>query len=95
MVSDFIDEHSGYLHLMEEEYEHAKEKDSTIHKYARQLLEYGEVREGYWTSENFVTQLKEASKIAEAKYPTGKLCEYSTTAVVMLPCPTMPWMCQK
>lgn len=33
-----------------------------------QLLEYEESK-GYWTSEKFLAQLKEAVKIAEAKYP--------------------------
>lgn len=42
MVSDFIDERNGCLQLTEEEYERAKEKDPTIRKHARQLLEYGE-----------------------------------------------------
>ena len=69
MVSDFIDERNGYLQLSDEEYSRAKEKDPTIRKHARQLLEYGESKEGYWTSEKFLIQLKEAVKIAEAKYP--------------------------
>lgn len=69
MVSDFIEEKGGYLHLTDEEYERAKEKDPTIHKYARQFLEYGEAKEGYWTSEKFMKQIKEAEKIAAAKYP--------------------------
>lgn len=36
---------------------------------ARQLLEYGESREGYWTSEKFLKQIQFAIDIAEAKYP--------------------------
>ena len=47
-------EHSAdakfYLKLTDEEYQPAKEKDPTIRKHARQLFEYGEAREGYWTS---------------------------------------------
>ena len=49
MVSDFIEERGGYLHLTDDEFERAKQTDPTIRKYARQLLEYGEAREGYWT----------------------------------------------
>ena len=67
MVSDFIDERNGYLQLSDEEYSRAKEKDPTIRKHAHHLLEYGESKEGYWTSEKFLVQLKEAVKIAEAK----------------------------
>ena len=35
---------------------------------ARQLLEYGAEREGYWTSEKFMLQMKKAVQIAEFKY---------------------------
>lgn len=34
-----------------------------------QLLEYGESREGYWTSEKFMKQIKKAVDNAEGKYP--------------------------
>lgn len=34
MISDFIDEHNGYLQLTDEEYERAKKKDPTIRKHA-------------------------------------------------------------
>ena len=69
MVSDFIDEHNGFLQLTDKEYACVKEQDPTIRKCACQLLEYGEARERYWTSEKFMAQLKEAVKIADAKYP--------------------------
>ena len=36
---------------------------------ARCLFEYGEAREGYWTCDNFMEQMKRAIKIAEFKYP--------------------------
>ena len=36
---------------------------------ARKLLEYGESREGYWTSERFMKQIEYAVEVAEAKYP--------------------------
>ena len=39
---------------------------------AHQLLEYGESREGYWTSEKFMKQIKEAVDNAEGKYPKEK-----------------------
>ena len=58
MVSDFIEERGGYLHLTDEEFERAKQTDTTIRKYACQLLEYGEAREGYWTSERFMRQIR-------------------------------------
>ena len=69
MVSDFIEEKGGYLHLTDSEHDNIKEADPTIRKYARQLFEYGEAKEGYWTSEKFMSQIKEAEKIAVAKYP--------------------------
>ena len=44
-------------------------KDPSICKYVWQFLEYGEAKEGYWTSEKSRKQIKEAEKIAAAKYP--------------------------
>ena len=69
MVSDFIEERAGYLALTNEEYRCAKSKDETISQFARETLEYGETREGYWTNEKFMKQLNKAVKIAEVKYP--------------------------
>ena len=69
MVSDFICERDGYLTLTDEEYESAKQNDPSIRKHAQQFLEYGETNEGYWTAEKFMNQIKQAVKIAEAKYP--------------------------
>ena len=36
---------------------------------ARGLLEYGKAREGYWTCDKFLHQMKKAIKKAEFKYP--------------------------
>ena len=70
MVSDFIDEKNGYLCLTQEEYVRAREVDSsTVCMEARCLFEYGEAKEGYWTSDKFVQQMKVAIRIAEFKYP--------------------------
>ena len=54
MLSDFIDEKIGFLCLTDEEYERAKQINPSAKKYARQFLEYGENREGYWTCDKFV-----------------------------------------
>lgn len=48
MVSDFIEEKHGYLALTQEEYDRVKLTDPSAKMYARQLLEYGAAREGYW-----------------------------------------------
>ena len=69
MVSDFIDEINGYLCLTQEEYRRAREVDPTMQMEARTLFEYGEAKEGYWTSDKFVRQMRKAIKIAEFKYP--------------------------
>lgn len=55
MVSDFIDEKGGFLALTQAEYDSVKNADPSIRMYARQLLEYGESKEGYWTSDKFVS----------------------------------------
>ena len=71
MVSDFIDERNGFLALTDEEYEEANKHDITITQRARETLEYGESREGYWSSNKFMMQMNNAVKIAEIKYPAA------------------------
>ena len=46
----------------------AAEIDPEFPYEARQLLEYGTDREGYWTSDKFVLQMEKAVQIAEFKY---------------------------
>ena len=72
MVSDFIEEHNGYLRLTDEEFEEAKKSNPRLKKQARAFLEYGENKEGYWTSEKFMSQIDDAATIAETKYPREK-----------------------
>ena len=55
--------------MNKDEHEEAKKKDPTIKKYARRWLEYGKAKEGYWTSDKCMDQMKDAVKIAEAKFP--------------------------
>lgn len=70
MVSDFVDEHTGFLRLSDEEHSHAKDPD--FPKEARVLLEYGADREGYWNSEKFMVNIENAARIAEYKYPSDR-----------------------
>ena len=72
MVSDFIDEHNGYLRLTDEEYIQAVDKVDGLQREARAFLEYGKEHEGYWTAKKFLAQLEDAVKIADIKYPKDK-----------------------
>ena len=72
MVSDFIDERNGSLCLTQEEYTRAREVDSSFCMGARYLFEYGKAKEGYWTSEKFIQQMKKVIKIDEIKYTKGE-----------------------
>ena len=73
MVSDFVDEHNGFIALSDAlsdaEHDRAKASNPRIHKYAREFLEYGENREGYWTRDRFIKQMEWAIEMAEIKYP--------------------------
>ena len=69
MVSDFVDEHNGYLALTDEEFDRASQTNPGIEKKARDLLLYGESKEGYWTGEKFMKQMRKAVAIAKIKYP--------------------------
>ena len=60
MVSDFIDEHHGFLRLTDDKFKEAKKTNPAIAKEARELLEYGENRDGYWTGEKFMNHVKRA-----------------------------------
>ena len=56
MVSDFIDEHNGYLRLTQEEIEKANTDEIELTQTkARQEIEYGVNRDGYWNSPKFMT----------------------------------------
>ena len=83
MVSDFVDQHSGFLRLTDEEHRLACVSDADFPKTARVLFEYGAEKEGYWTSEKFMTNIMDAAKIASFKYPSEKhtSCLYLTRAV--------------
>ena len=66
MVSDFISEKYGYLRSTEE----AKIRFPNLtQQSARAFLECGESKEGYWTSEKFMNQIKQSAKLAEYKFP--------------------------
>ena len=87
MVSDFIDEYSGFLVFTDEEYERAKAINPSMKKYARAFLEYGENKEGYWIRDKFMEQIKRAVDMAELKYPLkmdGATFGSLTTAAVTL-----------
>ena len=71
MLSDFIDEYSGFLAFTDEEYERAKTMNPSAKKYSRAFLEYGENREVYWTRDKFMEQMKLAVDMAEFKYPSA------------------------
>jgi len=77
MVSDFVTEKNGFLCLTEEEYQAAKRNNPNIKMSARKLLEYGESREGYWTSDKFMKQMEYVVETAEAKYSKSKVIVYS------------------
>ena len=72
MVSDFIDEHNGYLRLTDEEFTQGLQKHPDLKRQARVFLEYGENKEGYWNSDKFLAQIKDAAKIVDVKYPREK-----------------------
>lgn len=72
MVSDFIDEHRGFLRLTDAELEDARKTHPEIRQEARELLEYGENRDGFWTCEKFMKHVQNAVAIAEYIYPPDK-----------------------
>ena len=86
MVSDFITENGGYLCLTPSEHDALKQSDPSICMGPRTLLEYGEARDGYWTSNKFMKQMGISVKIAEEKIPMKRAidCSGSLTRVVII-----------
>ena len=85
MVSDFIDEYSGYLRLRPSEVKAAGVINPEITNEARQIIEYGENRDGYWTGDKFMFQVKHAVAIAEIKNFLVRVmpcCGYLITVVI-------------
>ena len=78
----FIEQHDGYLQLSEEEAAHA---GSSVPRTACVLLEYGADKEGYWNSEQFMSNVADAVAIAEFKYPHRRipLSSFLTRAVAI------------
>lgn len=76
MVSDFIEEHYGFLRLSEHEFMQGKVKYPDLQQEARVLLKYGADHEGYWNSEKFLNQLRAAIKIAKVKYSPEEYSVY-------------------
>ena len=56
------------MKLSPEEIDHAHTQYPHIQPNARQLLEYGAEKEGYWKSERFMDQIKNVADIANIKY---------------------------
>lgn len=72
MVSDFIDEYCGCLRLTDDEYTLFRHTHPNIEQAARVILRYGENRDGYWNSSKFISQFRDAVKIASFRYPSSK-----------------------
>ena len=68
MVSDFVEEHGGFLRMSPEELTLARASNPDFPDEAREMLGYGAEREGYWTGERFMAQIEKATLIAEYKY---------------------------
>ena len=86
MVSDFITENDGYLCLTPSEYDAMKQSDPSVCMGSRTLLEYGENRDGYWTSNKFMKQMRIAVKKQRRNIRKKRAidCSGSSTRVVVI-----------
>ena len=83
MVSDFISEQDGYLCLDENKFVEGWKKFPKLKRFGRATIEYGENKDGYWTLEKFIEQIKYCADIAECKYPKSiRLFRYLIIQVV-------------
>ena len=72
MVSDFITQQMGFLRLSDQEHDIAKTLRHDFPQTARALLEYGGDKEGYWTGEKFMANVKDAAAIAKFLFPAER-----------------------
>ena len=83
MVSDFIEEHNGYLHFTNQEYEQFRTNHSKLWKDTRLLLKYGTGLKTIGIVRKFLVQVKQAVTIAELKYPSSSHNLVSHSMVVL------------
>ena len=84
MISDFIDEHNGYLRLTDKEFIQAVDKVDGLQKEACAFLVYGKKHEGYWTGKSFYPSWKLLYKLQETIKETQSLdifLEYSCICI--------------
>ena len=67
MVSDFVEEHRGYLRLTDTEFALAKKTYPGIQQSARQLLEYG-AEEGHRTGDRFMEQIEQSTTKSSTRW---------------------------
>ena len=72
MVSDFIDEHNGYLRLTDEEFIQAVDKVDGLQKEARAFLEYGKNMKNIGLQKSFYPSWKLLSKLLTSNNPKEK-----------------------
>ena len=65
MVSDFITRQTEFLRLSDHDHAIAKARRPDFPRTARVLLEYGGDKEGYWTGEKLMDNVKDAASIAD------------------------------
>ena len=87
MVSDFIEEHGGFLQLTDGEVEDAKRiySNPNFPQYGREILHIGAENEGYWSSELFIKHVKKVAKIHNTlNLSTGYLYDAILIKVVII-----------
>ena len=58
MISDYVDQHTGFLRLTSAEAELARSEDPSFPTTARATLDYGAGKGGYWDSDKFQNNVK-------------------------------------
>ena len=60
MISDFVDEHDGFLKLSDEDFARYQQRDPSLQQSAWKQLVIGHGNEGYWRNEHFLKSVKDA-----------------------------------
>ena len=64
-----VSEQDSYLKFSDQEFTIGRTIFPGLKQHARACIQYGENKDGYWTSDRFMEQLEYSARIAEYKYP--------------------------
>ena len=64
MISDFVEEHGGFLRLSDDKFERAQEMDPAYPRQEREVFLIGEKYDGYWTNAHLMANVRKQPQLS-------------------------------